>query len=302
MKSPYTHEGVTPLVFYRHWISGRNDSKIAMLDNEFGDHIGYAMYFKLLEVMTELQIAWVTDDDKAKRLYARMMGIESGYFEQFLEKCVEFGLLKPVECPDGVTRYESDKLNEFMAETFKNRLKARESSLIAKAKREASAAKDKPPPKKPKPKKDPAPEIPPETKKQIAELRGYVQNMIDEYPDSKNGKNDLTDAQYVRLLDKYGRDKLVEMQKVFFEWKLAKSEKVKTTDYGTLIRDTGWVSTQADENINANKSLAQDEPLKPGEWRHPFPKPDGWEDMGFMEQTSYLRDKRKAIIAEGGTL
>ena len=287
-----------PRSWFKHSSDSLSEPDIKRVKQKFGKLQGYAMYYISLELMIK-HGGYIKECDLD--LFCEDYGLEANELSEFFRFCLDSEVF--TLCDNGYTcdlaAFTINKRNyikTIASEAGKKSAEARQADSDPKPK------KPKPPPKKPKPKKDPAPEIPPETKKQIAELRGYVQNMIDEYPDSKNGKNDLTDAQYVRLLDKYGRDKLVEMQKVFFEWKLAKSEKVKTTDYGTLIRDTGWVSTQADENINANKSLAQDEPLKPGEWRHPFPKPDGWEDMGFMEQTSYLRDKRKAIIAEGGTL
>jgi hypothetical protein len=85
----------------------------------------------------------------------------------------------------------------------------------------------------------------PETE-EITRLRSYVAAIYADFPNAKN-KPSITAEEYQRLIDKFGYDKLVVMQRVYFEWKAGLSTKPKHTDYGTLIKVDGWAAKRAEE-------------------------------------------------------
>jgi len=94
--------------------------------------------------------------------------------------------------------------------------------------------------------------------REISELRGYVANIIAEYPDCKWGYCDITTEQYAKLICKWGRDKLVGMQKMFYEWKCTTPNKPSIKcDFNVLNKDTCWVSRDYDKyygNTDSTKS------------------------------------------------
>jgi hypothetical protein len=94
-------------------------------------------------------------------------------------------------------------------------------------------------PQKPVVRQSPTPES-----DQITRLRSYAKAIFDELGNCKN-KPELTTEQYQKLIDKWGFDKLVVLQRVFYEWKAIKKDKATATDFGTLFKK-GWVHEKAD--------------------------------------------------------
>ena len=77
--------------YFRHDYSARNDSKIAELEMEMGDNIGYSMWFKLLEIMGEM--GGSLSKDKLK-VAAYSMRVPLDMLAQFIRICVRIELLE----------------------------------------------------------------------------------------------------------------------------------------------------------------------------------------------------------------
>jgi hypothetical protein len=80
---------------------------------------------------------------------------------------------------------------------------------------------------------------------QITRLRSYAKAIFDELGSSKN-KPELTTEQYQKLIDKWGFDRLVVLQRIYYEWKASLAKKHTHTDFGTLNKKC-WVHEKADE-------------------------------------------------------
>lgn len=77
--------------YFRHDYSARNDRKIAELEMEMGDNIGYSMWFKLLEIMGEM--GGSLSKDKLK-VAAYSMRVPLDMLAQFIRICVRIELLE----------------------------------------------------------------------------------------------------------------------------------------------------------------------------------------------------------------
>lgn len=128
--------------YFRHDYASRNDQKIAELDMEMGDHIGYALWFKVLEIMGEM--GGSLPKEKMK-VVAYALRVPLDVLLQFVRICVRIGLL-------------TDNGDEYMNERFaKDCAKIKDTS--EKASNSAKIRWSKPEPD-PKPKQlSPAPEI-----------------------------------------------------------------------------------------------------------------------------------------------
>jgi len=83
--------GVVVMAWYfRHDYSARNDRKITELEMEMGENIGYAMWFKMLEVMGEM--GGSLSKDKLK-VAAYSMRVPLDLLMQFIRICVRIELL-----------------------------------------------------------------------------------------------------------------------------------------------------------------------------------------------------------------
>jgi hypothetical protein len=76
--------------YFRHDYASRNDQKIVELDMEMGDHIGYALWFKVLEIMGEM--GGSLPKDKLK-VAAYALRVPLDVLLQFVRICVRIGLL-----------------------------------------------------------------------------------------------------------------------------------------------------------------------------------------------------------------
>lgn len=213
--------------WFKHDANAMNDSRVIELELRYGTHIGYALWFKLLEQM--LPYAGVLPVDKLPSVsYAMRMSINE--LAKFVGYCTEIGLLV-----SGDDCYVSNRM----------RLECeRISERSAKSQAAAQARWHKPEskPKKQKQVKEPTPES-----EQIQRLRGYVDAIYAEFPKAKN-KPSLSTDEYQKLIDKWG-DKLVTMQKVYYEWLSTYDKKRTHSDFGTLIKG-GWVLNRVDETGN----------------------------------------------------
>ena len=77
--------------YFRHDYSARNDRKITELEMEMGENIGYAMWFKMLEIMGEM--GGSLSKDKLK-VAAYSMRVPLDLLMQFIRICVRIELLE----------------------------------------------------------------------------------------------------------------------------------------------------------------------------------------------------------------
>ena len=100
--------------YFRHDYAAKADQKIMELEMEFGQHVGYSMWFRLLEAMGE---AGGTMPKKKLKLYAITMQVECEFLMRFITYCIEIGLLKETDECYFNTRFidEHSKIYAFCA-------------------------------------------------------------------------------------------------------------------------------------------------------------------------------------------
>jgi len=242
--------------YFKHDYSAKADQKVMELEMEFGQHIGYSMWFRLLEAMGE---AGGTMPKKKLKLYAITMQVEYSVLCEFIKFCITIGLITETEECYFNDRFvqEYGKIRHVSEQNSKNANSRWDKEPDAVAGADAPA---KQPQKQtqPKPKAKPAPV--PESE-EIQRLRGYVAAIFADYPCAKN-KPLITTDEYQKLIDKHGFDKLVVMQRIYYEWKAKLSKKHNYTDYGTMLN--GWVLERANEELSGTKANGKIEPK--GEW------------------------------------
>ena len=288
--------------YFKHDYSAKSDQKVIELEIEFGQHIGYAMWFKLLEAMGEA--GGMMPKEKLK-LYAITMQVEYGFLCDFIKFCITIGLITETEECYFNERFinEYGKIKHVSETNAKNANRRWDKDNEPDATANAPAIQpQKQPQTKPKSKPEPVSES-----EDIQRLRGYVAAIIADFPDSKNNKNELTSDQYQKLIDKYGYSKLVVMQRIYFEWKVSRKEKTKTTDFGTLNKVDGWVATEADKHCQEPEpeQPKAEEWVRP-KWNYKFAKPADYETMNEGQIRIYVmncvaeerHEKTMAEIAE----
>ena len=77
--------------YFEHRAGSRNDLKLLKLDELLGKNNGYALYFKSLEVMLELEKPYLRYDSS---LIAKAMSISPKEYRAFLDACLEVGLFQ----------------------------------------------------------------------------------------------------------------------------------------------------------------------------------------------------------------
>ena len=108
--------------YFRHDYSARNDRKIAELEMEMGDHVGYAMWFKLLEIMGEM--GGSLSKDKLK-VAAYSMRVPLDMLTQFIRICVRIELLE-----ENGNEYVNARFAEECARITETSRKAKEAARI----------------------------------------------------------------------------------------------------------------------------------------------------------------------------
>ena len=84
--------------YFEHRAGSRNDLKLLKLDELLGKNNGYALYFKSLEVMLELEKPYLRYDSS---LIAKAMSISPKEYRAFLDACLEVGLFQ-VDCDGNI--------------------------------------------------------------------------------------------------------------------------------------------------------------------------------------------------------
>jgi len=77
--------------YFSHRFDARNDVKILMLDEALGEHIGYSLFFKSLEVMGETGKYCLP---KGSLTNCRAMGISMDLYDHFIDSGIACGLFE----------------------------------------------------------------------------------------------------------------------------------------------------------------------------------------------------------------
>lgn len=124
--------------YFRHDYSARNDRKIIELEMEMEENIGYAMWFKMLEIMGEM--GGSLSKDKLK-VAAYALRVPLDELMQFIRICVRIGLLT-----DNGDEYINERFAKECARIKETSLKA---SISAKKRWDKEVPKPAPRPKQP---------------------------------------------------------------------------------------------------------------------------------------------------------
>jgi uncharacterized protein YdaU (DUF1376 family) len=111
------------LHWFRHDFKAKSDSKLIQLECEFGQHEGYSMWFRLLEIMGETGGYLDTNNAKGN---ARLMATDMKTYQSFIAHCISLDLL----IDDGDGRLVNDR---FSHEIKWHNEKSRKNSDSAKA-------------------------------------------------------------------------------------------------------------------------------------------------------------------------
>lgn len=282
--------------WFEHRSQSRNDVKILQLDEYLGEHIGYALFFKALELFAELPEPFL---DKNSILHRKAMGLCQSEYKNFIDCAISSGLFDVAD--DG--RVYSPGFIEWQRRRKINQDNGSKGGMATQAKLKANdqakpqaTAKAKEP--KPVVKQSPTPES-----DQITRLRSYAKAIFDELGSSKN-KPELTTEQYQKLIDKWGFDKLVVLQRIYYEWKASLAKKHTHTDFGTLNKKC-WVHEKADkddgcqEQYESGNTPTPDQIPNPpaGGWLYPFPKPKGFDEMEHYAKRDLLSKLMNEYLA-----
>ena len=208
--------------YFRHDYSARNDRKITELEMEFGENIGYAMWFKLLEIMGEM--GGSLPKEKMK-VVAYALRVPLDVLTQFIRICVRIELLE-----ENGNEYVNARFAEECARITETSRKAKEAARIKWEKERVL-----------KPKKDtPTPES-----EEVDYMIESIEKEIGAHPISN-----LSNAEKAKLKVKYG-DALPKALRAFYIWKVSKNKKVKS-DYLSMLKP--WVEDAAKTEPQKPKS------------------------------------------------
>lgn len=203
--------------YFRHDYSARNDRKITELEMEMGENIGYAMWFKMLEIMGEM--GGSLSKDKLK-VAAYSMRVPLDMLTQFIRICVRIELLE-----ENGDEYVNARFAEECARIKETSQKASNSARIKWEKEKML---------KPKTKKKTDTATP--ESEEVDAMIESIEKEIGAHPISN-----LSNAEKSKLKAKYG-DALPKALRAFYIWKVSKNKKVKS-DYLSMLKP--WVEDAA---------------------------------------------------------
>lgn len=215
--------------YFRHDYSARNDRKIAELEMEMGENIGYAMWFKMLEIMGEM--GGSLSKDKLK-VAAYSMRVPLDMLAQFIRICVRIELLE-----ENGDEYVNTRFAEECARITETSQKASNSARIKWEKERML---------KPKTKKKT--DIATPESEEVDAMIESIEKEIGAHPISN-----LSNAEKSKLKAKYG-DVLPKMLRNYYLWKVSKNKKVKS-DYLSILKP--WVEESVKSKFGTNASAAK---------------------------------------------
>lgn len=203
--------------YFRHDYSARNDRKITELEMEMGENIGYAMWFKMLEIMGEM--GGSLSKDKLK-VAAYSMRVPLDLLMQFIRICVRIELLE-----ENGDEYVNTRFAEECARIKETSQKASNSARIKWEKERML---------KPKTKKKTDTATP--ESEEVDTMIESIEKEIGAHPISN-----LSNAEKAKLKAKY-EDALPKALRAFYIWKVSKNKKVKS-DYLSMLKP--WIEDAA---------------------------------------------------------
>lgn len=215
--------------YFRHDYSARNDRKITELEMEMGENIGYAMWFKMLEIMGEM--GGSLSKDKLK-VAAYSMRVPLDLLMQFIRICVRIELLD-----ENGDEYVNARFAEECARIKETSQKASNSARIKWEKEKML---------KPKTKKKTDTATP--ESEEVDAMIESIEKEIGAHPISN-----LSNAEKSKLKAKYG-DALPKMLRNYYLWKVSKNKKVKS-DYLSILKP--WVEESVKSKFGTNASAAK---------------------------------------------
>lgn len=215
--------------YFEHKTEARNDIKLMELDEVMGTHIGYAIYFKSLELMAELHSPFL----ERKQLHSRAIGISHDKYVVFLDTAIKIGLFEERE-----GKVYSPAFLRWIEKKTRN---SEHGSIGGKKSAELRASKKE----DPEPKQSKVNDI--ELTPDISAVRSEIDELIELSRDAviakpSNRKCTLSNSNIQTLIVKYGLPKLKRMAVIFYKWKLTSNKAVKS-DYLSIMAD--WVVERA---------------------------------------------------------
>jgi len=240
--------------YFRHDYSAKNDQKVIELEIEFGQHVGYSMWFRLLEAMGEA--GGLMPKSKVP-LYAITMRVDEALLRRFIGFCIEISLLD-----DDGNAYTNRRFSAEYNKIKNVSEKAAYSASCRKTKDKTNevanddpdqASDQEPKPKKPKTRQTKGKSDP--ESEEIVRLRGFAKAIYDDAKCTINLPM-ITTEEYQELLDRHGYDKLVVMQRKLFEWKVLLKDRDKHSDFRRLLNPKAWLLPESDKlQSNGRDSL-----------------------------------------------
>lgn len=203
--------------YFRHDYSARNDRKITELEMEMGENIGYAMWFKLLEIMGEM--GGSLPKEKMK-VVAYALRVPLDVLMKFIRICIRIELLE-----ENGDEYVNTRFAEECARIKETSQKASNSAKIKWEKERML---------KPKTKKKTDTATP--ESEEVDTMIESIEKEIGAHPISN-----LSNTEKAKLKAKYG-DALPKALRAFYIWKVSKSKKVKS-DYLSMLKP--WIEEAA---------------------------------------------------------
>lgn len=228
------------------------DAKVTILMRKHGA-LGIALFLYALIQINHSPDSGLLIDDLFYECAALQHNSDIGYTKEIIAELIKLGLL--YEESGLYHSFGYDKRTGKYIDANVKRSETQKQNYIDQAKAKAndeakSQAKTKPVVKQ---SLTPASDQFAEASEMIKRLRSYALAIFDEIGSSKN-KPELTPEQYQKLIDKWGFDKLVILQRVFYEWKAIKKDKATATDFGTLFKK-GWVHEKVDKLEDAELDM-----------------------------------------------
>lgn len=271
------------LWFLIHHTQNRKELKIEELEAEFGNHVGYALWWKTQEFFAEDKYRGVVSMDSIKAM-ARSLNDTTNNIVNFISKCVELNMIRIEQ-----DSYVIDDIAERWEECVNTREKQRKGGLksqeVQREKRESKSkptgggksepqeqaappAESEPKPKKEKKKPEPEPDVELTTEGMAlrSDVIAYTYDL-----DLNEDLIEMTNKEWNRIAERHGDDAELRCR-FYYEWKASKlvnGKRFKNLDFHT-INTASWINDKVylsrRHNGKSNKQLTG-APLEPGTGR-----------------------------------
>jgi hypothetical protein len=247
---------MTGSLYFKHHTDARKHRKIMLLEKKFGDHVGYALYFKTLELMTEYPEIGLPDNEIDIENAAFFLNTNATQYAEFIKYCLSIQIF--VNKDKTITAEMLVENMQKIKKTSENISRARKE--IEQKKTELSQNPPKILPEK-KPKVKPVIEDV-EPNPEVLAIRKQAESIIERYLESPEGivSNkvcNLTNKHITNLIKEYSYPKLSVMIRAFYEWK-CKTRKKRKDDFACIKED--WVEEKVADYIKRNNGQLPEPP------------------------------------------